>query len=111
MPESAPDTVSSIIDPQLRRPFSLIVGIVVVITAVIFGLSKAEGFVDGRIELKMASARERADEQAGRLAKIEEQFSGVKDTLAEIRADVRVLRAGIEGRRSLAAAPAAQTGE
>jgi hypothetical protein len=107
MPGSAPETISSIIDPQLRRPFSLIIGIVVVVTAVIFGLSKAEGFVDGRIELKMSAARERADEQAVRLAKMEEQFSMMRDTLAEIRADVRVLRAGIEGRRSsLPPAPA-----
>jgi hypothetical protein len=111
MPGSAPETISSIIDPQLRRPFSLIIGIVVVITAVIFGLSKAEGFVDGRIELKMASARERSDEQAARLAKMEEQFSMMRDTLAEIRADVRVLRAGIEGRRPLPAASAAPSGE
>jgi hypothetical protein len=48
----------------------------------------------------MSTSREKADEQAARLAKMEEQFSIMKDTLGEIRADVRVLRASVEGRRS-----------
>jgi uncharacterized membrane-anchored protein YhcB (DUF1043 family) len=97
MADEAPDRIAAVLDPALRRPFSLIVAVVVSVGVVIMGLSKAEDFVDGRVELKMQAQREKADEQRQKLAKMEEQFLLMRDTLAEIRADVRVLRSRIEG--------------
>jgi hypothetical protein len=97
MADETPDRIASVLDPTLRRPFSLIVAVVVCVGVVIMGLSKAEAFVDGRVEMKLAAQRERSDEQAEKLKRMEEQFLLMRDTLAEIRADVRVLRSRIEG--------------
>jgi hypothetical protein len=90
------DSIAAVLDPALKRPFALFVAIVVSVTLVIIGLSKAEDFVDGRVELKMSAQREKADEQAEKLKRMEEQFALMRDTLAEIRADVRVLRSRVE---------------
>lgn len=90
------DSIAAVLDPALRRPFALFVAVVVSITMVIVGLSKAEEFVDGRVEMKLISQREKAEEQAAKLQRMEEQFALMRDTLAEIRADVRVLRSRVE---------------
>ena len=90
------DNIAAVLDPALKRPFSLIVAIVASVTLVIVGISKAEDFVDGRVEMKLAAQREKAEEQAAKLQRMEEQFALMRDTLAEIRADVRVLRSRVE---------------
>jgi len=90
------DRIASVLDPALRRPFSLFVGMLVTIGVVLMGLSKAEDFVDGRVEMKLTAQREKAEEQSVKLQRMEEQFALMRDTLAEIRADVRVLRSRIE---------------
>jgi hypothetical protein len=105
MADETPDRIAAVLDPALRRPFALFVAIMVSITAVIVGLSKAEEFVDGRVEMKFASQRERSDEQAEKLKRMEEQFLLMRDTLAEIRADVRVLRSRIESDAPAATKP------
>lgn len=89
--------ISAVIDPKLRGSFALLVAVIVTVILVVMGLRSAESFIDGRVDLKLAEQRKQAEEQARRLEKMEEQFSSVKDTLAEIRADVRVLRARVEG--------------
>ena len=96
MADEVPDRIASVLDPAVRRPFALIVAVVVTVGVVLFGLSKAEAFVDGRVEMRLAAQREKADEQAQKLQRMEEQFALMRDTLAEIRADVRVLRSRIE---------------
>lgn len=96
MADEAPDRIASVLDPAVRRPFALIVAVILTIAVVLMGLSKAEAFVDGRVEMKLTAQREKSEEQAARLAKMEEQFALMRDTLAEIRADVRVLRSRIE---------------
>lgn len=88
--------IGEVLQDGYKKPFMFLAAIVSVVTLVIGGLSKAETFVDGRIELKIASERAKTDEQGQRLAKIEEQFASMKDTLGEIRADVRVLRVRVE---------------
>ena len=90
------DSIAAILDPAFKRPFTLFVAIVVSVTLVIVGLSKAEDFVDGRVEMKLAAQREKAEEQAEKLQRMEDQFALMRDTLAEIRADVRVLRSRVE---------------
>lgn len=94
--ETDSDRIASVLDPALKRPFSLIVAIVASVTLVIVGLSKAEDFVDGRVEMKLSAQRDKAEEQAAKLQRMEDQFALMRDTLAEIRADVRVLRSRIE---------------
>ena len=93
---TASDSIAAVLDPALKRPFALFVAIVVSVTLVVVGLSKAEDFVDGRVEMKLSAQREKADEQAAKLQRMEEQFALMRDTLAEIRADVRVLRSRVE---------------
>ena len=90
------DSIAAVLDPALKRPFALFVAIVVSVTLVIVGLSKAEDFVDGRVEMKLSAQREKAEEQAAKLQRMEDQFALMRDTLAEIRADVRVLRSRVE---------------
>ena len=94
--EMPPDRITSVLDPALRRPFALIVAVVMTVATVLYGLSKAEDFVDGRVEMKLVAQREKAEEQAAKLQRMEEQFALMRDTLAEIRADVRVLRSRVE---------------
>ena len=96
MPDSPQDSIAAVLDPAFKRPFTLFVAIVVSVTLVIVGLSKAEDFVDGRVEMKLAAQREKAEEQAQKMQRLEDQFALMRDTLAEIRADVRVLRSRIE---------------
>lgn len=104
MADNSSDTIAAVLDPALKRPFSLIVAIVVSVGLVVFGLSKAEEFVDGRVELKLSAQREKSEQQALKLQRMEEQLLLMRDTLAEIRADVRVLRSRVERD-----APAAKT--
>ena len=96
MPDEPSDKVASVLDPALRRPFMLLVAVAATITTVLFALARAEEFVDGRVELKLQTQRERAEEQASKLQRMEDQFALMRDTLAEIRADVRVLRSRVE---------------
>lgn len=90
-------TISAVLDPKLRGAFGLLVAVVSTVVLVVMGLRSAEGFIDGRVELKLGEQRKQAQEQEKRLERIEEQFASMKDTLAEIRVDVRVLRARVEG--------------
>lgn len=92
----AASDVSEVIDPQYKKPFTLLVAIGITVIALLFGISGIENFVDGRIELKMSDQRRQAEEQSAKIKRIEEQFQVMRDTLAEIRADVRVLRARTE---------------
>lgn len=87
------DNVAAVLDKEYRRPFTLIVGIVSAVVLLLFGVNSAEKFVDGRVELKLGDQRRQQEEQKRRLEQIEAQFANMRDTLSEIRADVRVLRA------------------
>lgn len=94
----APSDVTTVLGSEYRKPFLLIVALVSAFGLLLFGISSAEKFVDGRVELKLADQRRRQEEQGERIKRIEEQFGAMRDTLSEIRADVRVLRAKIEGK-------------
>ena len=103
---SAEQPVAEVIGNDYRKPFMLLVALGVVLATVLFILSSAEKFVDGRVELKLAYQKQQQEDQAKRIANIESQFSTMRDTLAEIRADVRVLRARVEGNDRSDRAPA-----
>lgn len=92
----AASDVSEVLDPSYKKPFTLIVAIGITIVALLFGISGIEKFVDGRIELRMADQKRLQEEQASKIQRIEDQFQVMRDTLGEIRADVRVLRARME---------------
>jgi len=91
-----PDRITSVLDPALRRPFALIVGIGAALAFTLFGLAKVEAFVDGRIELKLASQREKLETQEQRLARMETQIELIRDSLSDIKADLRVIREKME---------------
>jgi len=105
------DPIGTVLSDGYKKPFMLLVAAVAVATLVLLGLSKAESFVDGRVELKLATQRQVTQDQEKRLQRIEDQFASMKDTLAEIRADVRVLRERVEGGNRAAPLTATQSGE
>ena len=91
------EPVAAVLGQDYKKPFMLLVAITGVLFAVLFGLSAAEKFVDGRVDLKLSAQKQQQEDQARRLGQIEQQFSLMRDTLSEIRVDVRVLRARLEG--------------
>lgn len=91
--------VSEVLDKDYKRPFALFVAIVSAVVVILFGLSSAEKFVDGRVELKMAEQKREQEQQGRRIEQMEAQFATMRDTLAEIRTDVRVLRAQLTGNK------------
>jgi len=105
MSEIPTGPVQEVLGSDFKKPFVLLVAVVVSVVIVIGALGKAEDFVDGRVELKLTAQREKSEEQAAKLQRMEEQFALMRDTLAEIRADVRVLRSRVEGREVQSPAP------
>jgi hypothetical protein len=95
-----PDRITSVLDPALRRPFTLLLGIGSAVVLVLFAIGRVEQFVDGRIELKLSSQREKLETQEQRLTRMETQIELIRDTLAEIRADLRVVRERMEKKES-----------
>ena len=93
---SAGDPVGSVLGPDYRKPFMLLVAVVVTVVGIMLGLTKAEQFVDGRVELRLAAQKQVVDDHEKRLSKIEEKLGNMNDVLAEIRSDVKVLRAKME---------------
>lgn len=91
-----PDPVGNVLGSEFRKPFMVIVAIVSTIVIVLAGLSKVESMVDGRIDIKLAAQKVVADDHEKRLTKIEEKLGSMTEVLAEIRADVKVLRAQSE---------------
>lgn len=92
MPGS-PDPVNAVLGSDFRKPFMLLVAVVSTVVVIVVGLTKAESFVDGRVELKLATQKIVAEDHEKRLTKIEEKLGSMTEVLAEIRADVKVLRA------------------
>lgn len=94
-----PEPVAAVLGNDFKKPFMLLVAIVTTVIAVMFGLSKAEGFVDGRVELKISSQRQVTEDHEKRLTKIEEKLGVMGEVLNDIRADVKVMRVQLEARR------------
>ena len=94
----AAEPVVAVLGSDYKKPFMLLVAVLTTVIGVMFGLSKAETFVDGRVELKIASQRQVTDEHEKRLTKIEEKLGSMGDVLADIRADVKVMRVQLEAR-------------
>ena len=92
------DPVASVIAPDYKKPFVFLMAAISIVVAVILGLSKVESMVDGRIEIKLAAQRMVTDDHEKRLTKIEEKLGSMGEVLAEIRSDVKVLRAQSERR-------------
>lgn len=90
------DPVASVIAPDYKKPFMLLVAVIATIVLVLAGLSKVESMVDGRIDIKLAAQKQATEDHEKRLTKIEEKLGSMTDVLAEIRADVKVLRAQTE---------------
>lgn len=93
---SSPDPVNAVLGSDFRKPFMLLVAVVSTVVIIMVGLTKAEGFVDGRVELKLAAQKVVSDDHEKRLTKIEERLNSMGEVLSEIRADVKVLRAQSE---------------
>ena len=92
----SPDPVNAVLGSDFKKPFMLIVAVVSTVVIIMVGLTKAENFVDGRVELRLAAQRTVAEDHERRLTKIEEKLGSMNDVLSEIRADVKVLRAQSE---------------
>ena len=97
-PAPSTDPVGAVLGPEYRRPFTLLVAIVSTVALVILGLSKVESMVDERIDIKLAAQQIMVADHEKRLTKIEEKLGSMGEVLAEIRSDVKVLRAQSERR-------------
>jgi hypothetical protein len=90
------DPVESVLGAGYKKPFVFFMAAVSIVVAVILGLSKIESMVDGRIDIKLAAQRMAVEDHEKRLTKIEEKLGNMTDVLADIRADVKVMRAQLE---------------
>jgi hypothetical protein len=90
------ESISSVLAPESRGPFRVVVAIIVTIGVFLAILGYVERMVDGRIEMKLAAQKQAVEDHEKRLGKIEEKLGGMSDVLAEIRADVKVLRVQME---------------
>ena len=92
------DPVADVIASDYKKPFIFFMAAVSIVVAVILGLSKIESMVDERIDIKLAAQQIMVADHEKRLTKIEEKLGSMGDVLAEIRSDVKVLRAQSERR-------------
>ena len=92
------DPVADVIASDYKKPFVFFMAAVSIVVAVILGLSKIESMVDERIDIKLAAQQIMVADHEKRLTKIEEKLGSMGDVLAEIRSDVKVLRAQSERR-------------
>ena len=90
------DPVASVIAPDYRKTFVFLIAAISIVVAVILGLSKIESMVDERIDIKLAAQQIMVADHEKRLTKIEEKLGSMGEVLAEIRSDVKVLRAQSE---------------
>ena len=90
------ESISSVLAPESRGPFKVVVAILVTIGLFLGILGYVERMVDGRIEMKLATQKQQVEDHEKRLGKIEEKLGGMSDVLSEIRADVKVLRVQME---------------
>jgi Tfp pilus assembly protein PilO len=90
------DPVASVLGNDFKKPFMVIVAVVSTVVVILAGFSKIESMVDERIDIKLASQKTVSEDHERRLTKIEEKLGSMNDVLAEIRADVKVLRAQSE---------------
>jgi hypothetical protein len=90
------DPVGAVLGNDFKKPFMVLVAVISTVVIIVAGLSKFESTVDGRIDIKLAAQKVVADDHEKRLTKIEERLGSMTEVLAEIRADVKVLRAQSE---------------
>ena len=90
------EQVSSVLGPEYKKPFRVFMAVFVAFIAFFMGVRGVESFVDGRVDMKMATQKTIADDHEKRLTKIEEKLGSMNDVLAEIRSDVKVMRAQME---------------
>jgi cell shape-determining protein MreC len=90
------DPVGAVLANDFKKPFMVLVAVISTVVVIVAGLSKFESMVDERIDIKLAAQKVVADDHEKRLTKIEEKLSSMTEVLAEIRADVKVLRAQSE---------------
>jgi len=95
-PTVVTDAVAGVLRPEYRSSFTLIAALAALIALFFFGVASIEKFVDGRVELKIAAQKIVTEDHEKRLGKIEEKLGSMTDVLAEIRADVKVMRAQME---------------
>jgi hypothetical protein len=90
------DPFAAVLGNDYKKPFMVLVAVISTIVIITAGLTKFESMVDGRIDIKLATQKQISDDHEKRLGKIEEKLSSMTEVLAEIRADVKVLRAQSE---------------
>jgi len=90
------DPVADVIASDYKKPFIFLTAAISIIVTVILGLSKVESMIDGRIDIKLSAQRVVTEDHEKRLTKIEEKLGSMGEVLAEIRSDVKVLRAQSE---------------
>jgi hypothetical protein len=90
-----------VLSPDIRKTATLLGVIAGFVAAIFVGIQAAERFIDGRIDLRLASTRQQVDEQERKIDALEKQITEMRELLIDIRADVRVLRTINEQRKGL----------
>lgn len=90
------EQISSVLGAEYKKPFRVFIAVLVGFIAFFMGVRGVEGFVDGRVDMKLAAQKVVSDDHEKRLTKIEEKLGSMNDVLSEIRSDVKVMRAQME---------------
>lgn len=90
------DPVGAILGPDYKKPFMVIVAVCSVFIFFFLAVRGVEGFLDGRIDMRLAAHKAIAEDHEKRLTKIEEKLGSMTEVLSDIRADVKVMRAQME---------------
>jgi len=90
------DPIGAVLGNDYKKPFMVIVAFCSIFTLFFLGVRGVEGFIDGRIDMRISAQKTVTDDHERRLTKIEERLGSMTEVLAEIRSDVKVLRAQSE---------------
>ena len=90
------DPIVAVLGPDFKKPFMVIVALCSVFILFFLGVRGIEGFIDGRIDMRLSAQRQITEDHEKRLTKIEEKLGSMGEVLNDIRADVKVLRAKME---------------
>lgn len=84
--------VDAVVDARYRPTFRFLLALVAVGIGFGFAVSKAQEFVDARINAKILAGNAIIETQGQKLEKLDTRVDEIRGAVMEIKADVRVLR-------------------
>ena len=87
-----PDPIESVLDARYKPSFRFFLAVVAIGIGFGFAVSKAQEFVDDRINAKILAGNAVIETQGQKLEKLDTRVDEIRGAVLEIKADVRVLR-------------------